>query len=102
MSDNFRKIIVYNKLNWVYSKHIGRKGASLKLFATFLCAEWHKKRSALDAHLAEWKNERCIQCKNCIMSCPHSAIKLKIVKDEELENAPKDFKFLKTKYSQKQ
>lgn len=53
--------------------------------------------SSLDTHKAEWKNERCIQCKNCIMSCPHSAIKLKIVKDEELENAPKDFKFLKTK-----
>lgn len=46
---------------------------------------------------AKWLSEKCIQCKNCVLSCPHSAIRLKVVSNKELENAPSEFKFIKTK-----
>lgn len=37
LSDNFKKIIIYKLKKLVYSRHIGRKGAQERLFATFLC-----------------------------------------------------------------
>ncbi len=39
----------------------------------------------------EWNKELCIQCNQCVSSCPHAAIRAKILTDEELKNAPKSF-----------
>ncbi|MDD2445460.1 MAG: pyruvate:ferredoxin (flavodoxin) oxidoreductase [Clostridia bacterium] len=33
-----------------------------------------------------WKEDNCIQCGFCVMSCPHSALRAVLVKNENLEN----------------
>lgn len=40
----------------------------------------------------QWIKESCIQCNMCVSSCPHAAIRAKILTDEELKNAPATFK----------
>ncbi len=42
-------------------------------------------------NVPEWRIKNCIQCNQCSMVCPHSAIRPVLIKDEELKNAPKYF-----------
>ncbi len=39
-----------------------------------------------------WNSEKCIQCNQCAFVCPHSAIRPHLIANEDLVNAPKDFK----------
>ena len=41
-----------------------------------------------------WISENCIQCGMCSTACPHSVIKAKLISNEDLQNAPEDFKTL--------
>ncbi|MDG6220060.1 MAG: pyruvate:ferredoxin (flavodoxin) oxidoreductase, partial [Candidatus Thermoplasmatota archaeon] len=43
----------------------------------------------------EWIAENCIQCNQCAFVCPHAVIRPFLATDEELANAPADFKTLK-------
>jgi pyruvate-ferredoxin/flavodoxin oxidoreductase len=43
-----------------------------------------------------WLNEHCIQCNQCVQSCPHAAIRAKQIDPKDLENAPESFKTLKS------
>lgn len=36
----------------------------------------------------EWVKENCIQCNQCVSSCPHAAIRAKILTDAEIKNGP--------------
>ncbi len=38
-----------------------------------------------------WIPENCIQCNQCSVVCPHAAIRPKLIKEENLKNAPKTF-----------
>jgi len=42
-------------------------------------------------NVPEWQIEKCIQCNQCAMVCPHASIRPILVTDEELKKAPKDF-----------
>ncbi|MCJ7570712.1 MAG: pyruvate:ferredoxin (flavodoxin) oxidoreductase, partial [Candidatus Thermoplasmatota archaeon] len=42
-------------------------------------------------NVPEWQIEHCIQCNQCSMVCPHAAIRPVLIKDEELNKAPKGF-----------
>ncbi|MDZ4182821.1 MAG: pyruvate:ferredoxin (flavodoxin) oxidoreductase [Candidatus Cloacimonadaceae bacterium] len=42
-----------------------------------------------------WIAENCIQCNQCSFVCPHASIRSKLIKDEDLKNAPESFKTLK-------
>jgi pyruvate-ferredoxin/flavodoxin oxidoreductase len=42
-------------------------------------------------NVPEWQIENCIQCNQCAMVCPHAAIRPVLIKDEELNKAPKGF-----------
>ncbi|MGM5484047.1 MAG: pyruvate:ferredoxin (flavodoxin) oxidoreductase, partial [Nanobdellota archaeon] len=44
----------------------------------------------------KWISEKCIQCGNCSLVCPHAAIRIKQVYPEDLKNAPEDFVTLKS------
>lgn len=44
----------------------------------------------------KWLPEHCIQCNQCVMVCPHSAIRAKQIPPERLEDAPETFKTLKS------
>ncbi|HOD17027.1 MAG TPA: pyruvate:ferredoxin (flavodoxin) oxidoreductase [Candidatus Cloacimonadota bacterium] len=42
-----------------------------------------------------WIAEKCIQCNQCSFVCPHAAIRPKLIKPEDLKNAPASFNTLK-------
>ena len=43
-----------------------------------------------------WISENCIQCNQCVQSCPHAAIRAKQIDPKDLENAPETFTTLKS------
>lgn len=53
--------------------------------------------NAVSNKKASWDPQKCIMCGNCALTCPHSALHIKKVTEEELKNAPKDFKYIKCK-----
>ena len=42
-------------------------------------------------NIPEWMPDNCIQCNQCVMVCPHAAIRPVLVTEEELKNAPEGF-----------
>ena len=44
----------------------------------------------------QWIAENCIQCNQCVQSCPHAAIRAKQIDPKDLEGAPETFKTLKS------
>ena len=51
--------------------------------------QYEKRKVAIN--IPEWKIDKCIQCNQCAMVCPHAAIRPLLVTDEELKKAPRDF-----------
>ena len=51
---------------------------------------WEKRNIA--AEVPEWHSDLCIQCGNCVMVCPHAAIRAKAVEPALLEPAPAGFR----------
>jgi len=45
-----------------------------------------------------WDESICIQCGKCVLVCPHSVIRAKILEPEVLENAPATFKTAKPRW----
>ena len=43
-------------------------------------------------NVPEWNMDNCIQCNQCVMVCPHAAIRPYLLTDEENSNAPETFK----------
>ena len=43
-----------------------------------------------------WDSTKCIQCNQCVQSCPHAAIRSKQITPEALKNAPKTFVTIKS------
>ncbi|MDD2232323.1 MAG: pyruvate:ferredoxin (flavodoxin) oxidoreductase [Sphaerochaetaceae bacterium] len=43
-----------------------------------------------------WDSTKCIQCNQCVQSCPHAAIRAKQIAPEDLKNAPKSFGTIKS------
>ena len=53
-------------------------------------AAFEKRGTAIE--VPEWQIEECIQCNQCSFVCPHAVIRPFLINDEELKNAPKNFK----------
>ncbi len=49
------------------------------------------EKRGIGTMVPEWKKESCIQCNQCSLVCPHSAIRPVIATDEELADAPEAF-----------
>ncbi|MDR9391096.1 MAG: pyruvate:ferredoxin (flavodoxin) oxidoreductase [Trueperaceae bacterium] len=52
-------------------------------------AKYEKRNLAQEVPV--WDPDLCIQCGKCVMVCPHSAIRAKLVGDDELADAPEGF-----------
>jgi len=39
-----------------------------------------------------WISENCIQCNQCAIVCPHAAVRPKLIREKDLQDAPKTFK----------
>lgn len=53
-------------------------------------AAYEKRGIAVD--VPEWDVEKCIQCNQCSLVCPHAAIRPAVMNPEEAKNAPADMK----------
>ncbi|MCB0123523.1 MAG: 4Fe-4S dicluster domain-containing protein, partial [Caldilineaceae bacterium] len=58
--------------------------------------QWEKRNIALE--VPEWDPDICIQCGKCVMVCPHSVIRSKIVEPARLADAPDDFLHSKARW----
>jgi len=59
-------------------------------------AQWEKRNIALEVPV--WETDLCIQCGKCMMVCPHSTIRAKVVDESLLVNAPAGFKTMPAKW----
>ncbi|MBT4075794.1 MAG: pyruvate:ferredoxin (flavodoxin) oxidoreductase, partial [Gammaproteobacteria bacterium] len=58
-------------------------------------AAYEKRNLALE--IPVWENDICSQCGKCPMVCPHAAIRSKIFNQQELDDAPQNFKSMPMK-----
>lgn len=49
------------------------------------------EKRGIAPRVPKWVPENCIQCNQCVNSCPHSVVRAKMITDEELKLAPKTF-----------
>lgn len=56
-------------------------------------AKWEKRNIA--DMIPVWQPDICTQCNQCVIVCPHAAIRTKVATDEALEAAPETFKSVK-------
>jgi pyruvate-ferredoxin/flavodoxin oxidoreductase len=57
----------------------------------FPTATTRYEKRGIAINVPEWQPEECIQCNQCSFVCPHAVIRPVLVREEELENAPKEF-----------
>lgn len=49
------------------------------------------EKRGIASEFPEWKCENCIQCGQCVLACPHSAIRANLVNKDNLKNKPNSF-----------
>jgi pyruvate-ferredoxin/flavodoxin oxidoreductase len=59
-------------------------------------AQWEKRNIALEVPV--WETDLCIQCGKCMMVCPHSTIRAKVVDESLLADMPAGFKTMPAKW----
>ena len=59
-------------------------------------AQWEKRNIAQEVPV--WEPDLCIECGKCMLVCPHSTIRAKVVKQEDLASAPAGFKTMPAKW----
>jgi pyruvate-ferredoxin/flavodoxin oxidoreductase len=52
-------------------------------------SRWEKR--AIATAVPQWQSDLCVQCGQCVMVCPHAAIRAKVATPEALAAAPPDF-----------
>lgn len=52
-------------------------------------AQWEKRAIASEVPL--WEPDICIQCNQCVLACPHAAIRAKVYEPAALDGAPEEF-----------
>ncbi len=50
------------------------------------------EKRGIAINVPEWQIDNCIQCNQCAYVCPHACIRPFLVSDEEMQNAPENFK----------
>ncbi|MHB1128174.1 MAG: pyruvate:ferredoxin (flavodoxin) oxidoreductase [Bacillota bacterium] len=55
------------------------------------------EKRGIAVNVPEWTMDKCIQCNDCSLVCPHAAIRPVLASQEELQKAPAGFKTLKAK-----
>jgi pyruvate-ferredoxin/flavodoxin oxidoreductase len=53
-------------------------------------ARWEKRNLAIDVPI--WQTDLCIQCNQCVLLCPHAAIRAKVYETTALAEAPEGFR----------
>ncbi|HAJ59563.1 MAG TPA: pyruvate:ferredoxin (flavodoxin) oxidoreductase, partial [Cyanobacteria bacterium UBA8543] len=81
----------------VLGKMIAREGDELPVSALPVdgtypsgTTKWEKRNIAQE--IPVWDADICVQCGKCVMACPHSVIRSKVIEPSQLETAPATFK----------
>ncbi len=53
------------------------------------------EKRGVSATVPHWHSDKCIQCNQCSLVCPHAAIRPKLIATDDLKNAPASFTTLK-------
>ncbi|MDR2601963.1 MAG: pyruvate:ferredoxin (flavodoxin) oxidoreductase [Spirochaetaceae bacterium] len=64
---------------------------------SFPTATTQYEKRAVAERVPEWEPEKCIQCGQCTVVCPHACIRIKPLTDEEAKKAPAGFKYAPAK-----
>ncbi len=59
-------------------------------------AQWEKRNIALEVPV--WEPDLCIECGKCMLVCPHSTIRAKVVDEAALADAPDGYKHISAKF----
>jgi pyruvate-ferredoxin/flavodoxin oxidoreductase len=59
-------------------------------------AQWEKRNIAQEVPV--WETDLCIECGKCMLVCPHSTIRAKVVEPAALAGAPEGFKHMPAKW----
>ena len=54
------------------------------------------EKRGVAAFIPHWDSTKCIQCNQCVQSCPHAAIRAKQITPEDMEKAPATFHAIKS------
>ncbi len=54
------------------------------------------EKRGVAAYVPHWDSSKCIQCNQCVQSCPHAAIRAKQILPADMEKAPSTFKAIKS------
>ena len=54
------------------------------------------EKRGVAAFVPHWDSTKCIQCNQCVQSCPHAAIRSKQITVEDVEKAPEGFTVIKS------
>ena len=54
------------------------------------------EKRGVAAFIPHWDSTKCIQCNQCVQSCPHAAIRAKQITPEDMEKAPETFHAIKS------
>ena len=54
------------------------------------------EKRGVAAYVPHWDSSKCIQCNQCVQSCPHAAIRAKQILPADLEKAPATFHTIKS------
>jgi pyruvate-ferredoxin/flavodoxin oxidoreductase len=60
--------------------------------------QWEKRNVGLEVPV--WDQDICIQCGKCVLVCPHSVIRAKIVDESDLTGAPATFKYTTARWKE--
>ena len=55
------------------------------------------EKRGIGPRIAKWNSDGCIQCNQCVMACPHAAIRAKQISPADMEKAPASFCAVKSK-----
>ena len=55
------------------------------------------EKRGIAPRVPEWLSDKCIQCNQCVMSCPHAAIRAKQIAPADLADKPEGFETVKSK-----
>ncbi|NLY73536.1 MAG: pyruvate:ferredoxin (flavodoxin) oxidoreductase [Tissierellia bacterium] len=77
----------------------GQRGDSLPVSifvdhadGTFPAGTAAYEKRGIAVHCPEWMPDNCIQCNQCSFACPHAAIRPFLATEEEMKNAPENYK----------
>ncbi len=55
------------------------------------------EKRGIAPRVPKWEIDNCIQCNQCVMACPHAAVRAKQIEPSVLENKPAKFETVKSK-----